>query len=268
MFTPNQPIKPVANSTGQKPADVKAQAQKQVIQRGTPTIGAFSIKVKLKDDLKEVSNALRSLSFLEVAQEKDTVNALYVESRDINKQPYIFSIFKASDSMLELAYSIPAGLAPTRRRLDMVRYFINLLTLLEPYYEIDNKIVLQLMESSIKDVVDSISMDYSKLYTEYDTIKKEGEDLKRKAKRFSEDNASLSNDNYELKNKNDEMLLRLKQLESMPEEALKVKLQEWILEHNGEINVAEFASANNISVSFVEETLNRLITEGYIEAVR
>jgi uncharacterized coiled-coil DUF342 family protein len=159
-------------------------------------------------------------------------------------------------------------MAPSRRKLDMVRYFINMLTMLEPNYEIDNKIVLQLMESSIKDVVDSVSMDYAKLYTEFDTIKKEADDLRKRVKRLSEENTTLSNDNYELKSKSDELMLRLKQVENIPEDALKAKLQEWIAEHNGEINITEFCRVNNANEVAVEEALNKLIMEGYIEAVQ
>lgn len=262
----DMPIDPKAK----KPQASAAQPQKTTAQKsmGKPTVGAFSVKVKLKSQLKDVVATLRAVSFLEVAQEKDSVSALYVESRDLNKQPYIFSILKANEDSLEIVYSIPSGMSPSRRKLDMVRYFINMLTMLESEYAIDNKIVLQLMESSIKDVVDSVSMDYAKLYTEFDTIKKESEDLKKKVKRLSEENTTLSNDNYELKNRNDELMLRLKQLENMPEDALKAKLQEWIAEHNGEINITEFCRVNNTNEVAVEEALNKLIMEGYIEAVQ
>jgi regulator of replication initiation timing len=245
-----------------------AKPEPKTVEFRKPGIGAFSIKTRLKTTLKDVAALLRSASFLEVAQEKDSVNALYVESRDINRQPYIFSILKANENGLELSYSIPPELGPGRRRLNMVRYFINMLTMLEPCYSIDDKIVLQLMETSIKDVLDSVSMDYSKLYTEYDGVKKEVEDLRKKVKRMTEENSALSNEAYELKNRNNELTLRVKDLENLSEEALKSKVQEWIIEHNGEINITEFSKMNNVSEVRVEEVLNRLITEGYIQAIQ
>lgn len=259
------PPKSQPNSPGQQPAQQKAKPGASAAR--APSIAAFSIKAKLSGTLKDVAASLRSVSFLEVAQEKDAVNALYVESRDINKQPYIFSILKANDEQLEVVYSVPPTIAPWRRRLDMIRYFINVLTLLEPHYEIDTKIMLQLMESSVKDVVDSVSMDYSKLYTEFDTVKKELEEIRKKSKRFSDENSALSTENYALKNRNDELVLRLNQLENLPDDAIKAKVQEWIIEHNGEINISEFAKLNSINEVRVEEALNRLIMEGYIEAV-
>jgi len=265
MGLPLPQKKPVQNAN---PKSAIQKPQQQAISRSAPTVGAFAINAKLKSDLKEVVSALRTVSFLTVSQEKSAVNGLYVESRDINKKPYVFSILKLTEDSLELVYSIPPGVAPIRRRLDMVRYFINLLTVLEPFYSIDQKIVLQLMENSIKDVTDSVSMDSPKLYTEYDTLKKEVDDLKKKVKRLSDENNTLSNDNYELKNRNDELLLRLKQLENIPDDALKAKIQEWVADHNGEINISEFAKLNNVNEVRVEEMLNVLITEGYIESVQ
>ncbi|MFA6530637.1 MAG: hypothetical protein WCT31_02815 [Candidatus Micrarchaeia archaeon] len=267
MVLPSSQKKSAVSSQAISPGKVKPLPTGQQATFKAPSIAAFSIKAKLSGTLKEVASSLRSVSFLEVAQEKDAVNALYVESRDINKQPYVFSILKANDEQLEVVYSIPQNIAPWRRRLDMIRYFINVITLLEPHYDIDTKIILQLMESSVKDVVDSVSMDYSKLYTEFDTVKKEFDDAKKKAKRLSDENSVMSTENYALKNRNDELVLRLNQLENIPEDAIRAKVQEWILEHNGEINITEFAKLNNINEVKVEEALNRLIMEGYIEAV-
>lgn len=232
-----------------------------------PSVDGIRIKVKLTGSLSDLANMLSTISFLQVAKERDAVNALYVESRDLNKSPYIFSIIKATDSSIEIAYSIPPEIAPKKRKLDIVKYLLNILTLLEPYYEIDQKIVYQLMESSIKDVSESVSFDYSKLYTQYDTIQKEVKDLRTRVKRITEEKEGLSTQNYELKNKNDELILRLQQLENMPDEILRSKVQEWVIEHSGELNVFEFSKLHNINEVRVEEALNRLITEGYLEVI-
>ncbi len=263
MVLPSSPKKPATSSSPAAPGKAKPQpAGGQQSAFKAPSVAAFSIKAKLSGALKDVAASLRSVSFLEVAQEKDAVNALYVESRDINKQPYVFSILKANDEQLEVIYSIPQNIAPWRRRLDMIRYFINIITLLEPYYEMDTKIILQLMESSVKDVVDSVSMDYSKLYTEFDTVKKEFDDVRKKAKRLADENSVMSTENYALKNRNDELVLRLNQLENIPEDAIRAKVQEWIIEHNGERNITEVAKLNSSNEVKVEEAVNRVIMEG------
>ncbi|HIH22709.1 TPA: hypothetical protein HA238_03210 [Candidatus Micrarchaeota archaeon] len=264
---------PLIPTPQQKGATASAQQSAKTGQPGTsssrtPLVDGFKISAKLKTSIKDVSTALRSISFLEVAQEKDGASAAYVESRDINRIPYLFSILRLTDDSIELEYTIPSGISPKKRRLDMVRYFMNLVTLLSTHYTIDTKVILQIMENVVKDATDSVGTEYSKLYTEYDTMKKELDDVKRKLKRLEDDNNALRRENYDVKGRNDELMLRLGKLENLTDDVLRAKVQEWIVEHNGEINIVEFSKVNNVNEVRVEEVLNQLVTEGYIESVQ
>ena len=136
------------------------------------------------------------------------------------------------------------------------------------YYKVDNQLVYQLIENAVKEMTESVTLDYSKLYTAYDTIKKDHDDTKKRFARTLEENKAFSTRNYELKNRNDELLLALKSLEGMSDESLKAKLQEWIVEHNGEINVNEFSRTHKVGEGRVEDMLNRLVSEGYLEVMR
>ena len=264
---------PLIPTPQQKGATASAQQSAKTGQPGTsssrtPLVDGFKISAKLKTSIKDVSTALRSISFLEVAQEKDGASAAYVESRDINRIPYLFSILRLTDDSIELEYTIPSGISPKKRRLDMVRYFMNLVTLLSTHYTIDTKVILQIMENVVKDATDSVGTEYSKLYTEYDTMKKELDDVKRKLKRLEDDNNALRRENYDVKGRNDELMLRLGKLENLTDDVLRAKVQEWIVEQNGEINIVEFSKVNNVNEVRVEEVLNQLVTEGYIESVQ
>jgi hypothetical protein len=233
-----------------------------------PKVDGFKIKGKLKGSIKEISELLRTISFLEVATEKDAVNAVYVESRDINKNPYLFSILKLKKDELEVLYTIPSEIAPRKRKLDVIRYLLNILTLLESTYSIQTKVLYQLLETAVKDLLDSVSMDYSKLYTAYDSLKKESDDFRKKVKRLKDQNEALMSKNYELKSSNDELTLSIEALVVLSDDALKAKLQEWILEHNGEINILEFTKLHKVAESRVEKMLNKLVAEGYLETIR
>ena len=234
-----------------------------------PQVDGFKMKGKLvKGKLKDLSAILRSISFLELASEKDVLNVIYVESRDINKNPYLFSIVKLKEDEVEVLYTIPPEIGPKKRRVDVIRYLLNVLSLIASYYEVENKTLYQLVENSIKELAGSVTMDYNKLYTSYDSLRKEVDDHKKKIARLTEQNQALTSQNYELKTLNDEMRLRLTQLEGMSDEALKSKLQEWVSEHNGMINITEFSKLHKVTESKVEEMLNRLVSEGYIEAVQ
>ena len=63
------------------------------------------------------------------------------------------------------------------------------------------------------------------------------------------------------------MKVRLSELEKLSEETLRAKLQEWVMEHNGSINISEFARVYKVNETRIEEVLNRLVNEGYLEVV-
>jgi regulator of replication initiation timing len=234
-----------------------------------PQVDGFKMKGKLtKGKLKDLVAVLRSISFLEIAPEKDLLNVIYVESRDIDKNPYLFSIVKVKEDEVEVMYTIPPEIGPKKRRVDVVRYLINILSLISEYYEVDNKTLYQVVENAITELAGSVTMEYTKLYTAYDSLRKEVADHKKKIERLTEQNQALSSQNYELKTQNDDIRLRLQQLEGLSDEAIKVKLQEWITEHSGSIAISEFTRVYKVSDARVEEMLNKLVSEGYIEVIQ
>jgi len=241
--------------------------EKKPVRGGKPTVDGFKFKGKSKGSMKDIASLLRTISFLEVAQEKSAVNVVYVESRDINKNPYLFSIVKIKDDEIEVLYSIPPTISPRKRRIDVLRYLLNILSVIDKEYSVENKVLYQLVEDAVKEITDSVTMDYSKLYTAYDSLKKEEVDLRKKTERLEDQVEALTTQNYELKSENDELRLRLGELEKVSDETLRAKLQEWIIEHNGSINVSEFAKVYKVNETRVEEVLNRLVNEGYLEVV-
>ncbi len=47
-----------------------------------------------------------------------------------------------------------------------------------------------------------------------------------------------------------------------------LRIQEWISDHQGAINVVEFAKYNRVPETRVEDLLNRLVRQGYLEQVQ
>jgi len=266
-MAPPQQVK--AGAGGKAAGQPAGQAQPAVSAAAqTPKVDGFKIKAKLTGTFKEVSDSLRTISFLEVAAEKDAVNAVYVESRDINKNPYLFSILKFKKDEMEVLYSIPSEIAPRKRKLDVIRYLLNILSLVESSFLVESKVLYQLIETAVKDLLESVTMDYSKLYTAYDSVKKDADDMRKKVERMQDQNEALTTKNYELKSANDELTLRINALEGLSDDALKAKLQEWVLEHNGEINIIEFTKLYKVAETRVEQMLNKLVAEGYLEVLK
>ncbi len=263
------PLPASKQKPAETPAPAPAQGGSSKEEVHPPQVDGFKVKGKfIKGKPKDLANILRSISFLEVAPEKDALNVIYVESRDIDKNPYLFSIIKITDDEMEVLYTIPPEIGPKKRRVDVIRYVLNILSLIEGSFEVDNKTVYQLIENSIKELSGSVTMDYTKLYTAYDQLKKEVDDLKKKADRLTEQTQALTSQNYELKTQNDDFRLRVQSLEGLSDDALKLKLQEWVADHSGAINIAEFTKLYKVSDARVEEMLNKLVSEGYLEVVQ
>ncbi len=250
-------IKPAAQAAKKQPGTSQPQQP--------PQVDGFKIKGKRTGDYKDISALLRSISFLEIAPEKEVVNVVYVESRDINKNPYLFSVIKITEDEIEVIYSIPHEIGPKKRRMDVIRYLLNILSLIDPYFHVENKTLYQLIENAVKEIAESVTTEYTSLYTNYDSLRKEVEEYKKKIERLEDQNKALTTKNYELKAQNDESHLKIEKLQGLSDESLKAKIQEWITEHNGAINVPEFAKVFKTTEAKVEETLNRLVSEGYIE---
>ncbi|MEM2138510.1 MAG: hypothetical protein QW568_05465, partial [Candidatus Anstonellaceae archaeon] len=104
-----------------------------------------------------------------------------------------------------------------------------------------------------------------RLFSLYDNLKTEAASLQKKVGDLSNSNATLSKENYELKSKNDELTIKLKSLETLSDPVLSLKIQEWLSEHKGEINIADFSKVYNVPETRVEQMLNKLVTEGYLE---
>jgi len=232
----------------------------------SPSVSGFRIECPRARGQQEILSRLSAISFLELAQEKSAVIAVNVESRDIQKNPYLFSIAYFKEDGIDIVYTVIPGISPKKRRLDMIRHTLNLLTMVQDCYSVPMKEVYQLVEKAISDMGEYVSTDYDKLFSNYDAAKSELGGAKKKAKDLSAANELLAKENYDLKIRNDELTLKLKSLETYTDSALMLKLQEWISEHNGEINVGEFARVHNVLESRVEQVLNRLVTEGYIES--
>ncbi len=249
-------------------ADEKKEEKKQPPKFSEPMVDGFKLKVNLKGSLKDAATLLRSISLLEVAPEKDVVNAVYVENRDIHKKPYVFLVMRFRADEIEFMYSVPPEIPPTRRRLDMIRYLMNILSLLGDFYEIDDKIVYQLIESSLKEMDSYASLDFKRLYTEYDHMKKKLDDSIAKAGIYEKRADQISKENYELKNRLDELVIQVRKMRGLSEKVLVSKVQEWVLDHNGIINISDFAKTFHVPDSRVEGALNKLVRDGYLELVQ
>ncbi|VVB99008.1 Uncharacterised protein [uncultured archaeon] len=256
------------SATGARPSGAQAAqggAQQRQPAASAPSVGGFRLQGRRTKSPQEISKRFSELAFLEMSSEKDTLSVLNVESRDIQKNPFLFSIIYFRPEVIEVNYTCLAAMSPKKRRIDVLRHFLNLLTIAEDCYEFEMKQIFQLLEASVADMTEYVSLDYDRVYSLYDNLKTDYSGQQKKIKELSEGNAQLSKENYELKSRNDELTLKLRSLETFSDSVLSLKIQEWLSEHKGEINIADFSKVYNVPENRVEQMLNKLVTEGYLE---
>ena len=231
-----------------------------------PTVSGFRIFAKRVKTPAEISQRLSELSFLEMSTDKDALIVLNVESRDIQKNPYLFSVVSFLPGSIEAKYTCMPSTSPKKRRIEVLRHFLNLLTITEDCYVVKMQGIYQLLEAAVSDMTEYSSVEYDKLFGMYDSQKAESASMQKKLRDANEGNAALSKENFELKSRNDDLTLKLRSLETFSDSVLTLKIQEWLSEHKGEINIADFSKVYNIPENRVEQMLNKLVTEGFIES--
>jgi len=241
-----------------------AQAPKQETKE--PTVDGFKIGAKRRAQLSAISSSLTPLQFLELVPDGDALVLLHVESRDIAKNPYLFSMVYLKPDNIEILYTISPGMSPSKRRVAILRYFINMVSLLEDAYEVDYVQLLQVIEASLKDLVEYVSSSYDDLYAMYDSLKNEHTLMKKKLSSLQASNDRLGIENLELKNRNDSLVIRVRELEAYSDEVIMLKIQEWLEEHDNEINVGEFSKVHKVPEQRVEEVLNKMVQSGLLKA--
>ncbi len=259
----------MADAKQEPAAGAGAQSQRGAAQAAPsssePSVSGFRVMARRTRTVKDLSTRFAELSFVEMNADGDALNVLNVESRDLRKDPALFSIIRFKPEGIECTYTCLANMSPKKRRLEVLRHFLNMLTLVEDCYQVPTKQLYQILESAINDMSEYVSLDYEKLFSLYDNLKAEFSSAQKKAKDLVESSAQLSKENYELKNRNDELVLKVKALETLSDQVLTLKVLEWLAEHRGEINIAEFSKVYNVSETRVEQMLNKMVTEGFLE---
>lgn len=230
-----------------------------------PRIDGFELNGKIATSIDALQRTLLTVSFLEVVPYREGLAAINVETKDIKKRPYLFSVIYFNRNRLRVMYSIVPGTSPKLRRLEVLSYFLNIMSLVSDHYHVDMKEIYQFLQDAIKGMSEYVTQDYEKIFAQHDMLKEEVEHLRKEIIKLKTSNDVLSRDNYNLKRKLEDLSTTLKTMKTVSDETLAVKLQEWISEHDGEINITEFAKVYDISEARIEQMLNRLITRGFLE---
>jgi hypothetical protein len=230
-----------------------------------PVVYSYSIPAKISTSLNDISLKLKTLNFLGVSQKEESLVVYNIESRDLKKEPYLFYIFEFKKDGIEINYSVIPDTSPKQRRLIVAKVLLDILVLLKEDLEVDSSKLYSFLSSSIQDFLSTIPQNYEILFGKYDSLLESYKDLQKNLFSLQNSNKMLSLKVTELLEKNAELEARIKKLETLSDEVLMLKVQDWLQTHNGTINIGEFSAFYKVPESRVEEILNKMISLGYIQ---
>lgn len=230
-----------------------------------PGAARFIFFATLKTDLKTVASKLVTVPSAIVKLAENKVFLLNVVSRGINKKPLVFSIIEFSTNEIAVSYTYTAGMSPKKRFFESLSFCLSILTILKEDYDVEIVQIYQLISKILDEMKEFISLKYEALYSMYDNLNNEFIKLQKDIKNLKEANEQLVIENYVQKTKNTELQNKLNQYMNLSDDIIKTKIQEWIIAHNGEIDIVEFANVYNVHEGRVEQLLNKLLQEGFID---
>lgn len=230
-----------------------------------PKTDSLEVKARLLGSFDEISKRFASLQLFSLSKGQSSIKLLRVESRDIQKRPFLFMIIELGQSRVDVSYTIGLDSSPKLRRLFVLKTLLSVLSLVSDLYEVDGTELFQYLDSAIDDVLNSITQSYSSLFNNYDSLFNEYREIKRLNIELTASNKNLTVQATQLDDENKELKQRLQVLETYSDSALMVMVQDWLDSHDATIDVNDFSKNYKMNPTRVEQILNRMVSLGYIE---
>ncbi len=235
-----------------------------------PKSGSISVKGKLKAAPRLKSELGTLTMFSNIAEEKNRVNALIVESMDRQKNPYLFIRFSFGPNAADVEYSITPEVAnPAMRRLQVMRTAFTVLSLLESkgaFHPDREDLYSKTMEAF--DISTSFK-DMEPLKMRYDLgrYSEENTRLKAETAKLKEEKEALNHELVELGRKAEALEEKVKKLESVTDNELDREILRWVEDHSGKLHEEKFCTSFNITAQRLEDRLDALSKAGVIRIV-
>jgi hypothetical protein len=247
----------------------KKQPQKEEAKRDDfvlePTANRFKIKATLKTNFNDVIKSLSKIPDVEAVKIKDGIAIIKVDHRDINGYPYLFQIIYLKKDNIEILFSITPEVSRRKRQIDIIRYLSNIISVIGSAYEIDISEFMQTFDLFLDEINEFATSDYQSLFTKYDAALTRIDELKDLVEKNEIRNEMLSRELMEIKEDYDQVKIKLSELEKFSDEVLTQKIMQWIKEHYNEINIPSFCKIHKVNETRVEQILNKMVREGYLE---
>ncbi len=218
-------------------------------------VGSFDDMISRFSDVK---------TFISKKQQDNSLVLVSIESRDMQKNPFLFIVLVFKPDSITVQYSIPLDSSEKMRKIYVIRALLELLALVTDLYIVDQSALYTYINSSIDDILTSLSPSYSSLFNSYDSLFSEFREIRRLNLELQNSNKELTAKAVQMEEENKRLNEQLDQLHKYSDQALMVMVEDWIDEHNNTIDLDAFSNTHHIPISRVEQILNKMVTEGYI----
>ena len=230
-----------------------------------PKVEEIDFPGKLTGTLEQAKDKLSAIPFFSVKLNGDELSIAKVESRNIKKKPFLFYLINIKSDGIHVIYSIAPDTSEKVRRLYVIKNLASVLSIINESYQIDSVKFFQYIDSSIDDVLNSLSQSYSTLFNKYDSILSEYREMRRLNLELSAANRNLTIQTTQLDEEDKQLRAQLKALQTYSDEALMAMVQDWIVTHNNSIDITEFAQNYKIAAPRIEQILDKMVSLGYVE---
>ncbi len=230
-----------------------------------PKVEEVSFDGTLSGTLDQIKAKLSQIPYYSVSEEGNKLVVARVESRNINKKPYLFYMIEIAKDSVSVVYSIPQDTSERMRRAFVMKDLLSVLSMLSGLYKIDETRLYQYVDSVMDDLLKGVSENYSSLFNKYDSQLTEYRELKRLNLELSASNRNLTVQASQLSEENKKLKGDLDALQKYSDSALMAMVADWIEVHNSTIDVGEFSKTYNIVQPRVEQILDKMVSQGYLE---
>lgn len=241
------------------------EAEPQAQNISQPKVEEFTLEGKLLGTIADVKASLGEMPFYMIKATNDELDLVKVESRSINRRPYLFHIIKISADKIEVTYSLIPDSSVNLRRADVLKNVAGVLSMISPKYSIDQIKFIQYVDSVLDSLISGLSQSYTALYNRYDSLLNEYRELKRLELELSASNRNLTIQSAQLTEQNKVLNDQVSSLQKYSDDSLMALVEEWIMVHNSSVDIVEFAKNYSVSPTRVEQILDKMVSLGYLE---
>ncbi|RME78995.1 MAG: hypothetical protein D6769_03510 [Methanobacteriota archaeon] len=230
-----------------------------------PDIIVVQLVSKANANLDDVFKVVNNFKGYNVAKVTDAVLLSFVEETSVSKEPLKFFIVRFMSDKIEVIYTVSEGESPSVRQLSVFSKVLPLIEQVAALYKLPISSLISLIDTSLQEFLTKFTKDMKDVIIDNDRLRERIKQLQAKERNLEMQIKSLTGKLYETNSKLSELRLKLRKYETPSDDALNDMLIEWIKEHNGTIDIAEFSRINHIPVPRIEEALNRLVERKYIK---